>query len=352
MYPLIFSLVILFSTLSLKADETPLPVVKKHIEKLMSDHEVPGVAIALVYKGKSYLYQFGYADKHLQKLVTSNTIFELASITKVFTSTALAMEVLNGKMALTDSVAKYIPQLKQNKYPIDQVRLLDLATHTSSLPRGIPNHKKKETEQHRFIFLRNWKPSYPIGTKYSYSNFGFALLGFAIENIEHESYEQVIAKFITDPLQMTSTFVHVPYSHVNEYAQGYTKNGKMAKRYKSPLWPGGGALRSSSSDMLKFLEANLELAGPKELQNAMQLAQKGYFKVKHNFEMGLGWQRYTSPQQILIIDKNGGLEGFSTYIGMVPDEKLGIVILANKAKAHSTNVGRKILINLIFNKKN
>lgn len=326
--------------------DNPSAIVKKHIETVMSELDVPGVAVALCFKGQTFLYQFGYADRTLQIPITQNTIFELASITKVFTSTALALEVLAGKMALDDPVAKYIPQLSNSKNPISQIKLVDLATHTSSLPRMPPNHREKRTPQQLIAFLRNWSPAYPIASKYVYSNFAFALLGFAISQVEQENYDTVIHKLITEPLGMSSTGVHIPSSLLGHYAQGYAKNSKPAKRYHTPTWPGGGAIRSTSSDMLKFLEANLNLLGPLEMLKAMQFAQKSYFKVKSNFEMGLGWQRFQTEDNLLIIDKNGGLEGFSSYIGMIPAQKLGIVILMNKAKAHSTRLGRKILLAL------
>ncbi len=191
-----------------------------------------------------------------------------------------------------------------------------------------------------------WSPNYPISTKYVYSNFGFALLGQALANVEQSDYESMLYKLITRPLQMRSTFVDVPESLLQNYAQGYTQNGTLARRGALPIWPGGGALHSTSSDMLKFLEANLGLFGPEELIKAMRFAQQGYFKAKEDFVMGLGWQRYFPTDDLLIIDKNGGLEGFSTYIGMIPKQKLGIVILINKGKARPTKVGRAILLDL------
>lgn len=346
--PTIFLIVLILFSSTLYGDETekPFGIIKKHIDKLMEEYDVPGVAVALVYQGKSYLYQFGYVDRALQKPVTDQTIFELASLTKVFTSTALAWEVIQGKMVLNAPVTQYIPLLRNTITPISQVKLIDLATHTSSLPRVPPNPKEKQTSQSLITFLQHWKPGYPIGTKYVYSNLAFALLGYAIGRVENEDYEKVIKKLISTPLQMTSTFVHVPAILLDHYAQGYTKKGEKAKRTVAPVWPGGGALKSTSRDMLKFLRANLDLEGSENLRKAMQFAQQGFFKVKEQLTMGLGWQRFTTKKNLLIIDKNGGLPGFSTYIGMIPHLKLGIVILTNKAKTHSTRVGRKILIKL------
>lgn len=345
MYPFFLLLALLVSLQSLRATEPTQAsevIVKREIELFMQEHSIPGVAVALVFNGKSYLYQFGYADLSSRQPVTANTIFELASLTKVFTSTALALEILRNNMNLNDSVTKYIPQLQSTKNPISQVSLVDLATHTSSLPRVPPQKPQKYTEATLISFLNSWKPTYPIGTKFVYSNLGFGLIGLAISNVEQTNYENMIEKLITKPLQMGSTFVQVPEYLFSYYAQGYDIQGRIAPQYELNAWPGGGSLRSSSSDMLKFLEANLGLDGPIELIKAMELAQAGYFTVKKNFVMGLGWQRLTSDG-LLIIDKNGGVPGFSTYIGLLPQQKIGIVILTNKAKTHVTRKGRQIL---------
>lgn len=129
-------------------------------------------------------------------------------------------------------------------------------------------------------------------------------------------------------------------------AQGYNKDGHLVHSTGKNIWPGGGALKSSVSDMLKFLKANLDLEGSEDVRMAMQLAQKGYFKVNSHLTLGLGWQRFHNENKVLIIDKNGGLEGFSTYIGMLPEEKTGIVILCNRGNTHITKIGRAILSEL------
>jgi beta-lactamase class C len=332
----------LFSQISLSPAEQ---IVRKGIDEFMKEFHIPGVAVALYYDGKSYLFNFGLAKTNPNRPVTSNTIFEVASITKVFTTTALAVKVLQGRMRLQDPVANYLPTLHIQRAAINKVTLVELATHTSSLPR-IPPTRFSGTKRQVMFFLRRWTPDYPIGTHYLYSNLGFGVLGFALANAGQSSYIDVIRETILRPLGMNSTDIIVPDSLRGNYAQGHNKKGEVVPHFALNAWPGGGALRSTSGDMLKFLEANLGLAGPQYLQNAMQVAQQPYYKVNDHLTMGLGWQRYSSANKPLIIDKNGGVPGFSSYIGMIPEKKIGIVILANKAKTHATANGRKILYEL------
>lgn len=339
---------------SFSAEEKDFPqalLIKKSIQTFMQEKGIPGISLAIVYKGQGYLFQFGWADKELKKPVTSSTIFAIGSITKVFTSTALALEVLARQTTLIDPLINYLPI---NKHPsnLDRITLLELATHTSSLPRSLPplKGKKEQTIASVRQFLSHWHPSYPIGTHYLYSNLGFGLLGEAVANIERTSYEQTIAQLITTPLNMSSTFTAIPPSFTPLYAQGYRPTGARIQRpppiqsysYKISILPGGGALRSTSRDMLKFLEANLGLFGPVSLRKAMQLAQQGFLRVNQRLTMGLGWQRFQSSHG-LIIDKNGGVPGFSSYIGFKPEQKIGVVILANKSKTQITSLGRLLL---------
>lgn len=324
--------------------------VNRMIEQEMQNKSIPGIAIALYYEEKGYLLNFGVANKKTKRLITQDSIFELASVTKIFTSTALAVEVLLGKMKLDDPVTKFLPEIRRPR-DLQSVTLAQLATHTSSLPRVPPPHgKQKYNHQKLMIFLQNWEAGYPIGSRYVYSNLGFGVIGNALAYVENENYGSVIKKLITEPLGMSSTFIHVPADLMDNYAQGYSPTGKPVRHYELNAWPAGGALRSTSRDMLKFLKANLDLEGPELLRNAMQLAQQGIFKVNENLTLSLGWQRF-KKENLLIIDKNGGVPGFSSYIGMIPAKKMGIVILANKSKVQATGLGRKILLSLSENNK-
>src|SRR2546430_12467358 len=108
-------------------------------------------------------------------------------------------------------------------------------------------------------------------------------------------------------------------------------------------WPGSGQIYSSSRDMATFLAANLgELPGHEPIENAMAFAHQGVFKVSSRLTIGLAWQ-IVSAGNFAIIDKNGGLNNTSTYIGFAPQRKLGVVILVNRGKQHATGIGRQII---------
>jgi len=324
--------------------KSSLQVVDQIISEFMHKQAISGVALALIDGESEHTISYGVAYARTQSPVTEHTIFELASVTKVFTTTALALHVLKGDMALDDPITNYIPALSNQHGAIKKVTLLELATHTSSFPR-VGGDWHLGGARKIFLFLEKWHPEVKIGTRYAYSNLAFGLLGYALENVEKKTYEEVIRENILLPLGMESTFTQVPSSHASEYAQGYTYKGKIAKRRQPGNIPGSGALRSTSKDMLQFLKANMGLAGPEKLQEAMKFAQKPYYKVRDHFEMGLGWQR-SEYEGTLIIDKNGGLAGFTSYIGWIPGKRLGVVILTNKGKARTTEVGRSILEHL------
>jgi beta-lactamase class C len=316
-------------------------LIDKAITSFMQQHDVPGVAVAIVNGNSERIYTYGLADKKRNAKVTENTLFEIASITKVFTTTALALNVLQGKMGLEDPISKYIPGLDSPSSAISKVTLLDLATHTSSLPR-VGGSWKEGGLQKIISFLQHWQPNFPIGTRYEYSNLGFGLLGYALETIEKRSYEEIIGEDILKPLGMHMTFTQVPESRLSLYAQGYNQKGNEAPRRIPGYLLGSGALRSTVKDMLKFLKANMGINTPESLLKAMQLTQQPFYTVRKHFIMGLGWQRFDF-EGTLVINKNGGLTGFTSYIGWIPEKKIGVVILTNKGKARPTAVGRYLL---------
>ncbi len=319
-------------------------VVIQAVDKFMTDLNVPGVAIGVFYNQNGQVYTFGVADKKTQKAVTGNTIFDIASLTKVFTATELAIQVESGRMAFSDSVAKYLPGLNQPGAPIQNVTLQELATHTSSLPRTPPASGQNHPPNQKTLihYFQNWRPDYPIGTHFLYSNIAYGLLGYTMARARGETYQQLIREDILKPLGMERTMIVVPPNLQQDYATGYKPDGEPAQRWPMVAWPGGGSLRSTANDMLSFLEANLGARGTQELIEAMQTAQKPYYKVSQKLTIGLGWQ-LVHANGLFYIDKNGGVPGFSSYIGMLPDKKIGVVILANKAKTNITAFGRQLL---------
>jgi len=354
---MIYYLVILLSilTTTLYSAVTETEAINKHlsvlvrvkilIEKEIQESQIPGIAIALYDGQQEYFLSFGYSDMDKKTLVTENSLFRIGSITKVFTSTVLASLVIDGKVQLNDPVSKFL-KLTNDHSDANKITLLNLSTHTASLPRDFPNNtlNSKITPERIMEFLNGWKTPYPVATQYTYSNLGFQILGMALESSNNTDYMTLLSETILKPLKMNSTFVQVPDQLLLNVATGYNRDQPVVKEPINELVPASGALYSSSSDMLKFMKANLGVDGPKSLINAMIYAQKGFFSISKHLTIGLGWHLFTNKEGLLIINKNGGLPGFSSYIGFSKaKKKVGVVLLTNKRSVDLTIVGRKIL---------
>ena len=152
---------------------------------------------------------------------------------------------------------------------------------------------------------------------------------------------------LTGPLDMTSTALPLPRDLLGRAVQGYGPMGRPIGRPGMEggtfEWPGSGQIYSSSRDMASFLAANLgELPDHRLIEDAMALAQQSVFRVGPRLSLGLAWQN-VSAGNFTVIDKNGGLNNTSTYIGFAPQRKLGAVILVNRGQQHATEIGRQII---------
>ncbi len=317
--------------------------IKKAVTRYKKKYDVPGIAVGLYYKGKTYFYNVGFADPKNKKPVTEHTIFEIGSITKSFTSAILALEINKGTLRLDDPVKKCIPYVKKQS-PLGNITLFQLATHTSSLPRKSPVPKIRMTKHRVLNALQKWKPEFPVGSKYRYSNLGYNILGYALEEKTGTSYMQLFKTFLLNPLDMKETFLEVPRNLRHQYAQGH-KYGVAVPRMSINALGAAGSLKSTTFDMMKFLRANLYDAGPESLQKALKLTHKSRFEATKYMMQALSWERiHRGP--VLIIDKNGGVTGFSTWMGFAPDDQIGLIILTNQRNKMLTGLGRKILHSL------
>jgi beta-lactamase class C len=198
-------------------------------------------------------------------------------------------------------------------------------------------------------FLNSWKagPNHEPGKQYLYSNAAMVLLRVALERRFNTRFAALMHERITGPLGMTSTALPVPRDLLGRTVQGYGPGGspigQPGEEQGTFKWPSAGQIYSSSRDMSAFLAANIgDLAGHGPIENAMAFAQQPVFTVSPRLSLGLAWQN-VSGGNLLIRDKNGGLNNTSTYIGFAPQPKLGIVILVNRGKQQPTTNGRQIL---------
>lgn len=355
-------------TMSLSKQEL---AVNKLIIPWMQEHNIPGVAIALYVHGQSYLLHYGYADDTQQKSVTQKTVFEIGSVSKIFTCLLVAQEVIAGRMRLSDPITTYLPMLSSNTR-LTTITLEKLATHTATMPYDVP---ASINSKNAFLsYMRTWKPTHPNELWFQYSNPGVELLRLALEELEHDSINNIFIHKILNPLKMSPISINVPTKHMPEYACSYTKKGENARPWDDGILMGSGALRATSADMLIFLKAALRLPGtPPTIKQAMELTQRPYITVS-TMRHGLGWeirdlnqlknkdpifwgftaQKVADPAKALttpaLFEKTGTTRGFHAYIGVIPSQDAGIVIMMNRTLSNGWNtiqkMGRKILFAL------
>src|SRR5947207_9066283 len=328
-------------------------IVRQKVQPILPKNgEGGGVAVAVQMNGKTSFFNYGMADNAQNRPVTADAIFNLGSVGKVFATTLLAQAVKQGELSLDDPVAKYVTELQRGG-DIRRITLGQLASHTSGLPR-VPQqyetwYKGRYTWPDFIRFLNSWKagPNHEPGQQYLYSNAAMVLLRVALERRFNTRFAALMHQRLTGPLGMTSTALPLPRDLIGRAVQGYNPSGRPAGRPGMEggtfEWPGSGQIYSSSRDMATFVVANLgELPNHGPIENAMTLAQQPVFTVSPRLKIGLAWQN-VSAGNFTIIDKNGGLNNTSTYIGFVPQRKISVVILVNRGKQRATIYGRQII---------
>jgi D-alanyl-D-alanine-carboxypeptidase/D-alanyl-D-alanine-endopeptidase len=315
--------------------------VKSMLEDRIASGRGVGIVVGLLdADGGTRVVFAGSAGEGAQPL-GPRTVFEIGSITKVFTGTLLADMVERGEVSLSDPVAKYLPpEVRVPSRGAREITLLDLATHRSGLPRLPANMPRADpanpyadyTVQHLYAFLRDLELEREIGSTFEYSNLGVGLLGHALARGAGSSYEAVIRQRILDPLRMDKTGIELKGEILTWMAHGHNARNAPVPLWTASALAAAGALRSDVLDMLRFLDANVG-EPESELEQAMRTAHRprpGTAPVAESDGplIGLNWIIQPSGSTS-ILWHNGGTGGFRSFIGFDPDREVGVVVLSN-----------------------
>ena len=272
--------------------------------------------------------------------VDGDTVFEIGSATKAFTGLLLADMVRRNEVKLDDPISKFLPaSVKVPTRNNRQITLLDLATHTSGLSRLPDNMVPKDAEnpyadytvEQMYAFLSDHSLPRDIGAEYEYSNLGVGLLGHILALKAGTNYETLVRERICRPLGLTNTMITLSPGLKKRLAVGHNESGAPVKNWDLPALAGAGALRSTANDLLKFLSAHLELTRS-ELAPAMKVAQQPRHAAGSGMEIGLCWH-IASKHDAKLVWHNGGTGGYHSFLGFNPQNKRGVVVLANSARS-------------------
>ncbi len=348
----------IFST-SIYAGNTPKDqeikkLVDQNFKPLLEKYDVTGMAVGVIQNNKKYEMYYGLQSVQDKKAVNSSTIFELGSVSKLFTATAGGYAKNKGKISFDDTPGKYWKELKNT--PIDQVNLLQLATYTSgNLALQFPD--EVQTDQQVLTFFKDWQPKNPIGEYRQYSNPSIGLFGKVVALSMNKPFDQALEKTIFPALGLKHSYVNVPKTQMQNYAFGYNQENQPIRVNPGPLDAPAYGVKSTLPDMLSFIYANLNPQKyPADIQRAINETHQGRYQVNTMYQ-ALGWEEFSYPatlqtlldsnsEQIVMkpnkvtaiskepsvkmYHKTGSTNGFGTYVVFIPKENIGLVMLTNK----------------------
>lgn len=297
------------------------------------DKNGPGGVFMVAQNGRTiYQKAFGKANLELGVNLTPENVFQLGSITKQFTAISLLILEEQGKLKVNDLVSKYIPD-----YPSgDKITIHHLLTHTSGIKdftkmKSLSSIAQKDMTPKMMVdFFKNEPSDFPPGEKFEYNNSGYVLLGYLIELISGETYEQFVKKHIFDKARMTSSYYASDRQIINKRAYGYHKkeSGYVNKTVISFSVPfSSGSLMSTVGDMLKWQNA----LNQKLLLSAKE-TQKAFSKYKLNngedFTYGYGWH-IKQINGVATREHGGSIFGFKTMGIYIPAKDIYVIGLSN-----------------------
>jgi beta-lactamase class C len=333
-------------------------IVARAIRPVMERYGIPGMAVGVVIGDRSCVCNYGVASKATGSPVTNDTLFEIGSDTKTFTATLAAYAQVGGRLSLSDMASKYLPAVRGSSF--DGVSLLNLGTHTSGgLPLQVPSGITDNAQL--MAYFQGWKPAYAPGTYRTYSNPSIGMLGMIAARSMDDDFTALMEGKLFPWLGLKHTYLDVPRTQMENYAQGYTAKDTPIRLAPGVLAPEAYGIRTTAGDLLRFVEANMGMLSLDEkLQRAIYDTHTGYYRIGA-MTQDLIWEQYRypvgladllagnsakvvfeanpateidpplRPQDGVLINKTGSTNGFAAYVAFIPQKKVGVVLLANKS---------------------
>ncbi|MFC4076057.1 serine hydrolase domain-containing protein [Salinithrix halophila] len=325
---------------------------KKILEVIRSQQPQPSDEWSVAWYDQGDEWVGCYKGETLEE-AAAQSLYEIGSLTKVFTALLLAHEVTKGEVKLTDFVHSFF------KEPLDgkegKMTLEHLATHTSGLPRlpfrmiwrywfPDPFFKKYKQNPYRTYGARElfqdlrWYVDDPLSETSHYSNFGYALLGYILASKRKQSFDESITQAISEPLGLKETRYPLPQELKSNLLKGFDPQGNPVPHWEFQVFAGAGALRSSIHDLLLFLKANL--TPPTTMKEAIQLTHDVRIREPGGLSVCLGWQ---ANEKTGWFGHNGETAGFSSFMAFHSENQQAIAVLCNRAGAGVDEIAKHLV---------
>jgi len=312
----------------------PTVLADEQIRALLAErmaHNGVGIVVAVVEPGRRSVIAHGRSGAADGRPLDGDTVFQIGSVTKAFTTLLLADMVVRGEVGLDDPASRYLPAgvtMPERGRPIT---LRDLATHMSGLPsmpanlplNSDPDPYEAYSVEQLFHFLSTYEPPREPGVQWEYSNLGVTLLGRLLARRAGLDYEALLRRRILEPLGMNDTSIRLRPDQQRRVAQGHDRYLRPVRTWEMLNMPASGSLRSTANDMLKFIAAYLD-PGRTPLSAAIALQLRERLPLGPGSQ-ALGWAITREG----IVSHAGGKQGYRSAAAFDPTGSRGLVILAN-----------------------
>ncbi len=318
--------------------------VQQRVEERVSTGRNKAIVAAIIDDQGVRFFSAGVTRDSAGGPVDEHTVFEIGSVTKVFTAALLAEMAERGELRLTNTAAMYLPDtMRMPGTSGDSITLLHLATHTSGLPRLPLNLHLRDARNpyssygpaQLYSFLGGYMMQRAPGEQYEYSNLGFGLLGHLLSLRGGSTYQALLLERVARPLGMRETMIVLGPSLQQRLATGHDALGGPTSAWDFDVLAGAGALRSTAADMALFVRATLDAARSEEddqpIARALRATMRPHMEVQGGRAvMGLGWHMVERNGRRLILH-NGRTGGYASFIGLDPVANTGVVLLTNSS---------------------
>lgn len=303
--------------------------VHASVMRYFCDGKNASVSVAIADHGTVSTYHYAKRDNPLPN---DDTVFEIGSNTKTFTGILLAQATIDGKISLDDDIRKYLPgEFPNLEFQGEYVPVRSLITHTSGIPSYTESVDadndldpwKSFTSDKMLSDLRRIRLTRAPGSMYEYSNVGTSLVGVVLEKAYGESYQNLLRKFILTPAGMANTGLNLIPDKAENLAQGHAKDGTIVPNWTINGIEAAGAIRSSTADMGRYMLFNLNQ------NNAASKLSHQRLPTTSGPMIGFAWGTQQSPTGYRILSHEGGTNGSSASLRLLPDQQIGIAVLSN-----------------------
>jgi CubicO group peptidase (beta-lactamase class C family) len=307
------------------------------VERVDERKQSVGIVVGVIEPAGKRVLAYGRPAKNDARPLDGASVFQIGSVTKVFTSLLLSDMVQHGEVKLDDPVSMYLPKGVTMPVPGgSRITLRHLATHTSGLPRDPSNPSSPDPDnpylgysiEQLYQFLSTYKLTRKVGSQYEYSNLGGGLLGHILAKCAGVDYATLVKTRICDPFDMNSTRAHVTADMNKRLVTGHSEKLDPVPALDLAVIPGASVLRSTVNDLLIFLAAVLGYEKTPLAPAMAAMLDHPQSTGTPGSEIALGWHLSTI-NGTRFVWHNGGLGGCGSFIGYDPKSRVGVVVLSN-----------------------